>query len=106
MHRWYNDDSVSPAAILPRTIYSLLFSSSQRCLSRSSNSLRLHRLGLAHNLVRCTLNDPTCFGQLGGHAHEVSVDVAGGLAAFVDAPVMKKKRIVVSDVRLDMIVCL
>ena len=55
----------------------------------SAHSLRLHhQLGrLTHNLIRSPLHDPARLGQLRADAHEVGVDVAGGLAAFVDAPV-------------------
>ncbi len=54
-------------------------------LSHCAHGLRL--LLPADFLVGGALDDAACFGQLGADAHEVGVDVTGGLAAFVDAPV-------------------
>lgn len=54
--------------------------------SLSTYGLRLHFVGLADDLVGRALDDAAGFGELGAHTHEVGVDVAGGLAAFVDAP--------------------
>ncbi len=54
------------------------------CLGRYS--LRFHQVGLADDFVGSALDDAACFGELGADAHEVDVDVARALAAFVDAP--------------------
>ena len=51
-----------------------------------SYSLRFHQVGLADDFVGSALDDAACFGELCTDAHEVDVDVAGALAAFVDAP--------------------
>jgi len=52
----------------------------------STNSLRLHLLWLADDLVWSSLNDTAGLGQLGPHPHEVCVNVASGLTTFIDAP--------------------
>lgn len=52
----------------------------------STNSLLPHLFRVAHHFIRCSLHDTASLGELRGNAHEISVDVAGGLAAFVDAP--------------------
>lgn len=54
-------------------------------LSRT-NSLLPHLFRVAHHFIRCSLHDTASLGELRGNAHEISVDVAGGLAAFVNAP--------------------
>lgn len=53
----------------------------------SGYSLRFHQVRLTDDFVRGALDDAACFWELGAEAHEVDVDVAGALAAFVDAPV-------------------
>ena len=50
-------------------------------------SLRFHQVRFADDFVGSALDDAACFWELGADAHEVDVDVAGALAAFVDAPV-------------------
>ena len=52
-----------------------------------AHSLFLHLLGIANGLVSCALNDTTGRGELGG-THEVGIDVASCLTAFIDAPFM------------------
>ena len=49
--------------------------------------MRFHQVRLADDFIWSALDDAACFGELGADAHEVDVDVAGALAAFVDAPV-------------------
>lgn len=51
-----------------------------------TNSLCLHLLGLPDDLIWSSLDDTAGFGKLGANAHEVGVDVASGLATFIDAP--------------------
>ena len=48
--------------------------------------LRFHQVGLADDFVWSALDDAACFGELGADAHEVYVDIAGALAAFINAP--------------------
>lgn len=45
-----------------------------------------HALGVAYDLVRNPLDDAAGPGELSANAHEEDIDVAGCLAAFVDAP--------------------
>ncbi len=54
--------------------------------SSGGNSLLPHALGVSDDLVRSTLDNAAGFGELSADAHEEDVDVAGCLAAFVDAP--------------------
>lgn len=62
----------------------------RRSSRQGAHSLRLHQRRLAHDLIRRSLDDAACSRQLRGDAHEVSVDVASGLATFVDAPVSRR----------------
>lgn len=55
---------------------------------RSSNSSSSG--GFGNDFIRSALDDAASLGKRGADAHEVGVDVAGGLAAFVDAPVKKE----------------
>ena len=64
------------------------------CLSGGADSLCWEWF-LANDFVRGALDDAACFGQLGADAHEVGVDIAGGLAAFIDAPVQMRALAVV-----------
>lgn len=52
-----------------------------------TDSLRLHLLWLANDLIRSALDDAASFGELSTDPHEVGIDVTSGLATFVDAPV-------------------
>lgn len=73
-----------PHPFLPRHAVS---GSQRRDAPRSgAHGLRRHEIRLADDLVRRALDDAARLGELGADAHEVGVDVAGGLAAFVDAP--------------------
>ena len=56
-------------------------------LGRGTNRLLLHLLGVAHDFIWRTLDDATCTRKLCGAAHEIRVDIACGLTAFVDSPV-------------------
>lgn len=51
-----------------------------------SDCLGFHLVGLADDFVGGSLDDAAGSGELGADAHEVGVDVASCLAAFVDAP--------------------
>ena len=56
--------------------------------SRGSNSHLAHFVRLAHDLVGCSLHDTSRLGEHGRGVHEVGIDVASGLTAFVDAPMI------------------
>lgn len=51
-----------------------------------SDCLGFHLVGLADDFVGGSLDDAAGSGELGADAHEVGIDVASCLAAFVDAP--------------------
>ena len=55
-------------------------------LRSSTDGLSLHQVRLADDLVRSTLDDTASLGKRGADAHEIGVDVTGGLTTFVNAP--------------------
>lgn len=55
-------------------------------MSLGTHSLRLHQVGLPDDLVGRALHYTAGLGKSGPNTHEVLVDIASGLAAFVDTP--------------------
>lgn len=64
----------------------LVFSCLEQMNASSTYSLRLHLIRLPNDLVRSSLDDTARLGQLSADTHEIGVDVASGLATFIDAP--------------------
>lgn len=64
----------------------------------SADSLRLHLLRLANDLVRSTLDDTARLRKLSADTHEVGIDIASSLATLVDAPVVVLARVLNENV--------
>ena len=60
-----------------------------RRANSSSNSLLAHLFRVADDVIRHALHNAPSSRELSAHAHEIGIDVASCLAAFIDAPVYK-----------------